>query len=395
MRAILPEGYPQIVEGRFTQVMGPPQPGVLHDQISPGLEVRLLILQGNGVLGDRFPCRSRGERDGCGQGLVGGESFRLYSHGHYRPVACAVDLQRVEVNAADRSPALPPELDGAPDAYRGQPRAPVPAEAELGLAHGDAFGVATPLVGGSRARVIERSVETEGQRVWFSGAHPTAHLEDRLPEHVAVPTDLFAVEPDLHEGVHPVEDEEQPLVGLKGFRRTFERETVPPLPLFHPGASLFVAVVEGIFYSPGVHQRPVNIPGDRDIYPVAGVESLREGARGDALTRSEILQLRRVEHPRRSNRFCAAARYDAAPRTDGPPVPLRLLPLLDDLLRGDVAGESGAADLQEFPAAHPLVRHVLLLSLDASTGSPSQPLDPLLGPVRLDEDRLYAGPSQG
>jgi hypothetical protein len=37
-------------------------------------------------------------------------------------------------------------------------------------------------------RLSERSVEAEGQDVGFSGAHPTAHVEDRLQEHAAVPT---------------------------------------------------------------------------------------------------------------------------------------------------------------------------------------------------------------
>ena len=217
-----------------------------------------------------------------------GEPFRIYSHGDYRPIACAVDLQRVEVYAADRSPALAPEFDGAPDAYRGQPWAPVPTEAELALAHGDAFGITTPLVGGSRACVVERSVEAEGQRVGLSRAHPTAHVEDGLPEHIAMTADLFAVEPNRSEGVQPVELEEQPLIGLERVRRAVEREAVPPLPLFQPGAPLYVAVVEGIFYPSGGHQRPVHVSGHGDIDPIAGVEPLRKGADGDALTRSEI-----------------------------------------------------------------------------------------------------------
>ena len=65
--------------------------------------------------------------------------------------------------------------------------------------------------------------------------------------------------------------------------------------------------------------------------------------------------------------FCGAARYDAEPRTDGPPVPLRLLPLLDDLLqlaleslygplRGDVAGERSVVLLRQFQGHVRVVR---------------------------------------
>jgi hypothetical protein len=136
--------------------------------------------------------------------------------------------------------------------------------------------------------VVERSVEAEGQRVGLSRAHPTAHVEDGLPEHIAMTADLFAVEPNRSEGVQPVELEEQPLIGLERVRRAVEREAVPPLPLFQPGAPLYVAVVEGIFYPSGGHQRPVHVSGHGDIDPIAGVEPLRKGADGDALTRSEI-----------------------------------------------------------------------------------------------------------
>ena len=109
-------------------------------------------------------------------------------------------------------------------------------------------------------------------------------------------TDLFAVEPDRSEGVQPVEDEEQALIGLERFRRAVEGEAVPPLQLFQPGAPLFVAVVEGIFYSSGGHQRPVHVSGHTDVDPIARVEPLCEGVGGDSLTRSEISQLPRVEH---------------------------------------------------------------------------------------------------
>src|SRR5215217_4874000 len=130
-----------------------------------------------------------------------------------------LDLKSVEVHPADRGPALAPEFDGAPDAYGGQAWAPVPAEAELGLTHSGAFGVPAPLIGGTLARVVERAVEAQGKRVGLSRAYPPTHVEDCLPEHIAMPADLLAVEPDRREGVQPVEDEEHPLIGPERFRR--------------------------------------------------------------------------------------------------------------------------------------------------------------------------------
>ena len=79
--------------------------------------------------------------------------------GHQRLLACAVDLERGEVNAADGCPSLPAQLYWAPDAYGGQPGALVPAEAELGLAYGDALRVPAPLVGDRLTRVVERALE--------------------------------------------------------------------------------------------------------------------------------------------------------------------------------------------------------------------------------------------
>ena len=121
--------------------------------------------------------------------------------------------ERREVHARQRRLALAAQLDRAPEPDRRQPRAPVPAEAVLRLAHPHALGRrARPLVGIARARVLQRRVEADREQVLRTREHAPGHVERGLAEHVRVAPDLLAVEEDGRERVDAVQDEPQPLV---------------------------------------------------------------------------------------------------------------------------------------------------------------------------------------
>src|SRR5512136_935070 len=119
------------------------------------------------------------------QRLVGGKALDFYLHGDERLVCGLVQLNGVKVYTLNRRAAFTAQLDGTPDADRGQARAPVPPKSELSLAHENALRVVSPeLKSARRIHMIAGAIKAQCQCVGPSGAKPPSHVKDRLAEHV-------------------------------------------------------------------------------------------------------------------------------------------------------------------------------------------------------------------
>src|SRR5215210_637382 len=247
--------------------MCPPEARVLHRQVGGAREMRPLAVEDHGVLSNRVSVGG-GKGDVNRYRLFAREPLRFNADGDRSLLPVRGEVERVEVDARDGGSALAVQLYGAPDPDSREPRSPVPPEAELRLAHKDAFGVASPLVGVLFASVIQRSVEEDGEGILLPETHLASHVEDGLPEHIGVTSDLLAVEPDGGESVEALEDEAQPLVELKRFFGPVKTYAIPPLAILDPGAPVFVTVVEGVLDVACGYERAVDVSWHRHVEPV-------------------------------------------------------------------------------------------------------------------------------
>jgi hypothetical protein len=111
-------------------------------------------------------------------------------------------------------------------------------------------------------------IEAQGQCVYLICADEFAYIENGFAEHVGMHPEFFSVEPDGSVRVQTVKNEQQSLVGLQRFLIEIKLKSVPPLPLFHPGAFQLIAVVERVGDAIIIDQGAMNISGDSDVDPI-------------------------------------------------------------------------------------------------------------------------------
>src|ERR1700736_2173354 len=163
---------------RLAQVVRPPQTWLLDDEVRPGRG-----LTGHagkvdaGMRGGALPVV---QPQVSSPGTSGGEGVNLDPHPDDGTCAVGAQLDGGELDADQRRPLLPLELDRPPDSDRREPGAPVPAVAVLRLAHTGAFLVPAPGIGCRRELLPHWRVETEGQRVGLSWPYPPGNVEDGL-----------------------------------------------------------------------------------------------------------------------------------------------------------------------------------------------------------------------
>src|SRR5215216_727368 len=96
--------------------------------------------------------------------------------------AIGADVERGEMHAHQRGGANRREGDGPPQADGGQPGSPVPAVAELCLAHCRALGVAAPGTQGLALDALARRVEPHREHIVIA----ERQVEHQRAEHIAV-----------------------------------------------------------------------------------------------------------------------------------------------------------------------------------------------------------------
>ena len=221
---------------------------------------------------------------------VAGEALGFDAHRH---AARSRPMSSVEkCTPRERRAALAPQLDRAPDADRGQPRAPVPAEAELRLAHPPRSGLRAP---GAQGRAPRCAASGGSKRIAsvFVAPHAAAVTSnDGRAEHIRVPAEL-ARRSGRRSRTCRARGRRAAARSPGAGPGASKRGAVPPLALLHPRAGGLVAVVERVSIRPASMSAVWTSPG-------TSTGTQRAGRVGRALAGREVAHLRRRDerpHP--------------------------------------------------------------------------------------------------